>query len=68
MGIQIGKYSLIGAGAVITKDVPDFALVFGNPGKIIGWVNKKGIKIEFTKSGKSICGKFLLSGNTVIEI
>ena len=43
-GNNIGKYSLIGAGAVITKDVPDFALVVGNPAKIIGWVNKKGEK------------------------
>ena len=67
-GNTIGKYSLIGAGTVITKDVPDFALVFGNPGKIMGWVNKKGKKIEFTECGESICGKFLLSGNTVIEI
>ena len=67
-GNSIGKYSLIGAGTVITKDVPDFALVFGNPGKIIGWVNKKGMKIEFDDSGKSVCGDFLLSNNTVLEI
>ena len=41
-GNNIGKYSLIGSGSVITKEVPDYALVVGNPGKIIGWVNKKG--------------------------
>ena len=40
-GNTIGKYSLIGAGSVVTKDVPDFAMVVGNPGKIVGWVNEK---------------------------
>ncbi len=67
-GNSIGRYSLIGAGTVVTKDVPDFALVFGNPGKVIGWVDKKGMKIEFDDFGKSICGNFLLSNNTVLEI
>jgi len=67
-GNKIGKYSLIGAGAVITKDVPDFALVLGNPGKIVGWVDKKGARIHFNESGESICGKFLLSNNTIINI
>ncbi len=67
-GNKIGKYSLIGAGAVITKDVPDFALVLGNPGKIVGWVDKKGARIHFNESGESICGKFLLSNNAIINI
>ena len=40
----------------------------GNPGKRMGWVNKKERKLEFTECGESICDKFLLSGNTVIEI
>ena len=46
-GNTIGQYSLIGAGSVVTKDVPDFALVVGNPGKIVGWVDEKGNKIKF---------------------
>ncbi len=41
-GVTIGKYALIGSGTVVTKDVPDFALVIGNPGRIVGEVNKKG--------------------------
>ena len=39
-GVTIGKYSLVGAGAVVTKDIPNYALVVGNPAKIIGWVSK----------------------------
>lgn len=41
-GVTIGSYAMIGAGAVITKDIPDHALVVGNPGKQIGWVDKFG--------------------------
>ena len=57
-GITIGRYALIGAGAVVTKDVPDFALVVGNPGKIVAWVDKKGNKLQFDINGDSICGKY----------
>ncbi len=59
-GNTIGKYALIGAGAVVTKDVPDFALVLGNPAKIVGWVDKKGSKITFNNS-ISDCGKYKLN-------
>ena len=48
-GNTIGRYSLIGAGSVVTKNVPDFALVVGNPGKIVGWVNRRGKKLVFEK-------------------
>ena len=41
-GVTIGKYAMIGAGAVVTKDVPDYALVIGNPAKIVGRVDEKG--------------------------
>jgi len=41
-GITIGEYAMIGAGAVVTKDVPDYALIIGNPGKQTGWVDKEG--------------------------
>tara|TARA_X000000950_G_scaffold250424_1_gene311068 strand:+ start:3423 stop:3926 length:504 start_codon:yes stop_codon:yes gene_type:complete len=44
-GITIGEYALIGSGAVVTKDVPPFSLVIGNPGRIIGKVDKKGNRI-----------------------
>ena len=43
-GIEIGAYALIGAGAVVTTDVPDFALMVGNPARQVGWVDEKGNK------------------------
>lgn len=43
-GVTIGEYALIGSGAVITKDVPAYSLVVGNPGKVVGKVDKKGIR------------------------
>jgi UDP-2-acetamido-3-amino-2,3-dideoxy-glucuronate N-acetyltransferase len=45
-GVVIGEWAFIGAGAVVTKDVPDYALVVGNPGRVIGKVNEKGERIE----------------------
>ena len=44
-GHTIGRYAFIGAGAVVTKDVPDFALVVGNPGRVTGWMCRCGIKL-----------------------
>ena len=54
-GNKIGEYSLIGAGAVITKDVPPFALVVGNPAKQIGWVSEHGHRLIFDGSGHATC-------------
>jgi len=45
-GITIGEYAMIGSGSVVIKDVPDYALVIGNPGKVVGLVDKKGNKIQ----------------------
>ena len=53
-GHNIGRYAFIGAGAVITKDVPDYALVYGTPASIKGWMCECGIKLEFKKS-KAVC-------------
>ncbi|HUN06107.1 MAG TPA: acyltransferase [Aggregatilineales bacterium] len=44
-GITIGRWAMIGSGTVVTKDVPDYALVVGNPGKIIGWVTASGKRV-----------------------
>jgi len=57
-GNTIGKYAFIGAGTVVTKDVPDYALLIGNPGKIIGWVNEKADRIKFDQFGDSFCRLF----------
>lgn len=53
-GNVIGEYAFIGAGSVVTKDVPDYALVYGNPGKVKGWVCQCAEEITF-RSGKAIC-------------
>ena len=65
-GVTIGEYALIGSGAVVTKDVSDFALVVGNPAKIIAWVDMKGNKLTFDSDGLSQCGMYQLTNNKVI--
>ncbi len=65
-GITIGRYAFIGAGTVVLEDIPDFALVVGNPGRIIGWVNEKGDRLAFDSNGKSQCGRFNYDGTKVI--
>lgn len=54
-GNDLGKYSFIGAGAVVTKRVPDYALVVGNPGKIIGWMSEYGERLKFDARGIARC-------------
>jgi len=51
-GVTIGRYAFIGAGTVVLKDVPDYALVVGNPGKIIGWMCACGNRIDFDEEGE----------------
>jgi UDP-2-acetamido-3-amino-2,3-dideoxy-glucuronate N-acetyltransferase len=58
-GNEIGRFSFIGAGAVVTKPVPDYALVVGNPGRIVGWMCQCGIRLQFgdeTETTCSACG------------
>ncbi len=54
-GHDIGKYAFIGAGAVVTKTIPDFALVVGNPAKQVGWMSEFGHKLNFDSNGKAVC-------------
>ncbi len=54
-GNNIGKYAFIGAGAVVTKEVPDYALVMGNPAKHTGWMSAFGHKLIFDKNGFATC-------------
>jgi len=54
-GITIGEYALIGAGAVVVKDVLPYALVVGNPSKQIGWISEYGHRLDFNEHGYAIC-------------
>jgi UDP-2-acetamido-3-amino-2,3-dideoxy-glucuronate N-acetyltransferase len=54
-GNNIGSFALVGAGAVITKDVADYALVVGNPAKQIGWVSEYGHRLNFDADGIALC-------------
>lgn len=71
-GITIGKFAFIGAGAVVTKNVPDFALVVGNPARIVGWVSEAGKKLNFDKNGFASCEisnkKYQFKSGIVIEV
>jgi UDP-2-acetamido-3-amino-2,3-dideoxy-glucuronate N-acetyltransferase len=53
-GISVGEYAFIGAGAVVTKDIPAYSIVVGNPAKLAGWICKCGVRIEF-KDGIAAC-------------
>ncbi len=71
-GKVIGRHCLIGAGTVVTKDVPDYALIVGNPGRIIGWVSEAGKRLNFDKDGFALCErsgkKYKFENNAVKEI
>ena len=71
-GNRIGKYSLIGAGAVVTKDVLNYSLVVGNPARHIGWVSEYGHRLIFNSDGMATCPEsgdsYSLNENTVVKI
>lgn len=54
-GHDIGYYAFIGAGAVVTKHIPDYALVVGNPAQQIGWMSEYGHKLHFDSEGLAVC-------------
>lgn len=70
-GIEIGCYAMIGAGAVVTKNVKDFELLVGNPAKQIGWVSEHGNKLQFDEKGIAYCietsSKYLLKDGKVVK-
>ncbi len=71
-GNDIGEYAFIGAGAVVTKYVPPYALVVGNPAKQIGWMSEYGHRLHFDESGIAICPesgeKYKLENNRVTKL
>ena len=71
-GHNIGAYSFVGAGAVITKEVKPFALVVGNPAKQIGWISEFGHRLNFDEKGIAECpeskDKYRLENNNVIKV
>ncbi|MBK9720255.1 MAG: N-acetyltransferase [Saprospiraceae bacterium] len=71
-GNDIGEYAFIGAGAVVTKEVPSYALVIGNPARQSGWMSEFGHKLNFNKDGIAICPesneKYQLLNNKVSKL
>jgi UDP-2-acetamido-3-amino-2,3-dideoxy-glucuronate N-acetyltransferase len=71
-GHDIGEFAFIGAGTVVTKTVPAFALVVGNPSRQIGWMSELGHRLEFDSTGKAICKEsnqvYQLENNSVKRI
>ena len=71
-GHTIGKFAFVGAGAVVTKDIPDYALVVGNPARVVGWVSEAGKKLKFDEKGIAFCEKsnkkYKLENNKVSEV
>jgi UDP-2-acetamido-3-amino-2,3-dideoxy-glucuronate N-acetyltransferase len=66
-GVSIGKFSLIGAGAVVTKDVQDYALMVGNPAKRIGWVSEFGVKLDTDLICRHSGQEYLIQDNSLIK-
>ena len=71
-GVTLGKFCLVGAGAVVIRDVPDFALIVGNPSKQIGWVSEAGIKLDFKNNIIAFCPEsgqeYKLENNKVVRL
>tara|TARA_B100000963_G_scaffold356638_1_gene377133 strand:- start:25517 stop:26080 length:564 start_codon:yes stop_codon:yes gene_type:complete len=66
-GVTVGKYAMIGAGSVVTKDVPNFALVYGNPAKQNGWVSKLGQKLNDDLICPESGEKYLLNNGEMVN-
>lgn len=71
-GVTLGKFAFVGAGAVVTRDLPDYALVVGNPARQIGWMSEHGERLNFDGEGKAVCpgsnAQYRLENNLVTKI
>jgi UDP-2-acetamido-3-amino-2,3-dideoxy-glucuronate N-acetyltransferase len=71
-GNTIGKNAMVAAGSVVTKDVPDFALMVGTPARVVGWMSEAGRRLKFDDEGNAYCEKsnkkYKLENNKVIEV
>ena len=71
-GCVIGQYAMVGAGAVVTKDIPAYALVVGNPARQTGWVSEYGHRLDFNEEGFAECSeskdKYRFKNGEVIKI
>lgn len=71
-GNNIGKFAFIGAGAVVTKDIQDYALFVGNPARHVGWMSEYGHRLEFDAAGEATCEeskeKYKLENNQVSKL
>lgn len=71
-GHDIGPFAFIGAGSVVTKNVPAYALLVGNPAKQIGWMSEFGHRLEFNSKGQAICEEsrenYILENNSVRKV
>jgi UDP-2-acetamido-3-amino-2,3-dideoxy-glucuronate N-acetyltransferase len=71
-GHDIGEFAFVGAGAVVTKHVPAYALVVGNPARQMGWMSEYGHRLEFNLAGSATCPesgeKYQLENNSVVKI
>lgn len=71
-GHDIGKFAFIGAGAVVTKNVPDFALLVGNPARQLGWMSEFGHRLQFNNAGEATCPEsgqlYKLQNNVVTRV
>ena len=71
-GHDIGEFAFIGAGAVVTKTIPAYALVVGNPARQLGWMSEYGHRLEFDANGTAFCPEskeeYRLENKTVTKI
>lgn len=70
-GTVLGRWSMVASGAVVTKDVPDHALVAGNPARVIGWVCACGLRVKIDENegkGTCTCGRVLVKGESGLRV